>query len=198
MTIYLYVKQHSVTGLKYFGKTTQNDPYKYKGSGLYWSNHIKKHGNFIETVDLWGFDNQEMCTEFALTFSKNNDIVESEEWANLQEENGLDGGAKGRTFSAETRAKLSLAAKGNKANKGKTHSEETKTKMSLANKGKTSGFKGKTCSAETRAKMSLAKKGKTSGNKGKTHSAETRMKMGIAQKRRQKVNHALILTWYMA
>ena len=36
MSIYqptwLYVKQHPVTGLKYFGKTTQN-PYRYKGSG---------------------------------------------------------------------------------------------------------------------------------------------------------------------
>ena len=33
MTIYLYVKQHSITGLKYFGRTTQANPYKYKGYG---------------------------------------------------------------------------------------------------------------------------------------------------------------------
>lgn len=26
MTIYLYVKQHSITGLKYFGRTTQANP----------------------------------------------------------------------------------------------------------------------------------------------------------------------------
>ena len=32
---YLYIKQHSVTKLKYFGKTTKKDPVKYLGSGIY-------------------------------------------------------------------------------------------------------------------------------------------------------------------
>ena len=55
MTIYLYVKQHSITGLKYFGKTTKIDPFLYKGSGKYWQRHIKKYGkNFIETLEVWG------------------------------------------------------------------------------------------------------------------------------------------------
>jgi hypothetical protein len=36
----LYVKTHNITGLKYFGKTT-NDPFKYKGSGKYWLDHLK-------------------------------------------------------------------------------------------------------------------------------------------------------------
>ena len=40
---YLYVKTHNITGLKYFGKTT-NDPYTYYGSGKYWLLHLKKHG----------------------------------------------------------------------------------------------------------------------------------------------------------
>ena len=40
MIIYLYLKQHNITGLKYFGKTEQN-PYKYKGSGIYWLRHLK-------------------------------------------------------------------------------------------------------------------------------------------------------------
>ena len=48
---YLYIKQHSITGLKYFGKTTV-DPYKYKGSGMHWLRHINKHGReHVET--LW-------------------------------------------------------------------------------------------------------------------------------------------------
>jgi len=38
--VYLYVKIHNVTKLKYFGKTTKN-PYNYKGSGLYWKRHLK-------------------------------------------------------------------------------------------------------------------------------------------------------------
>ena len=34
---YLYIKQHSVTKLKYFGKTNSEDPIKYSGSGKYWT-----------------------------------------------------------------------------------------------------------------------------------------------------------------
>lgn len=37
---YLYVKHHSITGLKYFGKTTKLDPVTYKGSGLVWRRRI--------------------------------------------------------------------------------------------------------------------------------------------------------------
>jgi hypothetical protein len=174
MTIYLYVKQHSVTGLKYFGKTEKVDPYKYIGSGLYWYNHIKTYGNLIETLEVWGFDNQEMCTDFALTFSKNNNIVESKEWANLKFENGLDGNVKGNKMSAETRKKMSVSGK------GRTCSEETRAKLSLANKGKKRGA----MSAEERTKHSLA-------NKGKTHSAETRAKMSLAANLR---NHSKSIT----
>ena len=87
--IYLYVKQHSITGLKYFGKTISKDPFKYPGSGTRWSNHLNKHGReHIKTLEIWGFDNQELCTDFALKFSKDNNIVESDEWANLIPENG--------------------------------------------------------------------------------------------------------------
>ena len=94
MTIYLYIKQHSVTGLKYFGKTISKNPFKYLGSGKRWVPHIKKHGvDQVKTLEIWGFDNQEMCTEFALKFSKDNNIVESKEWANLMEENGHWGGS---------------------------------------------------------------------------------------------------------
>ena len=49
--IYLYIKTHNVTGLKYLGKTTQ-DPYKYKGSGKRWTNHINKHHFFTNQILL--------------------------------------------------------------------------------------------------------------------------------------------------
>ena len=50
---YLYIKQHSITKKMYFGKTTRPDPMKYKGSGVYWLRHIKKHGSrFVETIWL--------------------------------------------------------------------------------------------------------------------------------------------------
>ena len=31
--IYLYVKNHNKTGLKYFGKTSRENPYSYCGTG---------------------------------------------------------------------------------------------------------------------------------------------------------------------
>lgn len=95
MSIYLYIKRHKVTGLKYFGKTTKSNPHSYPGSGKYWNRHCNEHGKgdaFIETTHVWEFTNQDECTEFALNFSRDNNIVESKEWANLVEENGLDGG----------------------------------------------------------------------------------------------------------
>ena len=147
MSIYLYIKTHQTTGLKYFGKTVQDDPYDYKGSGTYWKSHLKKHGNNVDT-ELLGFFNEEEVESVALKFSRDNDIVNSKEWANLKEENGLDGGSvKGKTLSAETRAKISAAQK------GKPLSAETREKLSVAQKGKTH-------SAETRAKISAAHKKK--------------------------------------
>ena len=44
MTIYLYIKTHNKTGLKYLGKTTAKDPHKYHGSGADWRTHLKEHG----------------------------------------------------------------------------------------------------------------------------------------------------------
>lgn len=91
MKIYLYVKQHRVTGLKYFGMTSKKDPYIYVGSGKHWRRHIKVHGKDIETLTVWEFTNPEECERFALDFSEKNNIVESKEWANLRPENGRDG-----------------------------------------------------------------------------------------------------------
>lgn len=95
MITYLYVKQHKTTGLKYFGKTTNSDPYNYKGSGLYWSSHLAVHGQDVETLQVWEFTDLDKCEEFALEFSKTNDIVSSPLWANIKEENGRDGGFHG-------------------------------------------------------------------------------------------------------
>lgn len=92
--IYLYVKRHTVTGLKYFGKTVRKNPIKYKGSGTRWLSHIKKHGNqHVVTDEVWSFEDQDECTRFALQFSMEHNIIESNEWANLVLEDGLTGGA---------------------------------------------------------------------------------------------------------
>lgn len=90
---FLYIKQHSITGLLYFGKTTSN-PEEYLGSGKYWLNHINKHGK-EHVNNLWYclfYDEQE-CKEFALSFSHQQNIIESKGWANLINENGTTGGS---------------------------------------------------------------------------------------------------------
>ena len=90
---YLYIKQHTETKLKYFGKTTLDDPIKYLGSGKYWLNHIEKHGK-DKVITTWYqlFINQDELIDFAIKFSKDNKITESSDWANLCDENGLSGG----------------------------------------------------------------------------------------------------------
>lgn len=88
---YLYIKTHNKTGLKYFGKTTSKDPYKYQGSGTRWKNHIKKHGYDVTTEIVGYFIDEEECKQKAIEFGKENDIVESSVWANLKEEK-LEGG----------------------------------------------------------------------------------------------------------
>jgi hypothetical protein len=87
---YLYIKTHNKTGLKYFGKTTKNNPYKYTGSGFKWINHLKKHGNDVTTEIVGYYTNQHDCVNAAIEFSKNENIVNSDKWANLIVETGID------------------------------------------------------------------------------------------------------------
>lgn len=86
--MYLYIKIHNVTGLKYLGKTESRDPHKYKGSGKYWNSHLKKHGNDCSTQILLATDDKDEFKETALFFSRLWNIVESRDWANLMFETG--------------------------------------------------------------------------------------------------------------
>ena len=144
---YLYIKQHTVTGKLYFGKTTKKDPLKYNGSGRHWFPHIKKHG--IEQVEtLWYclFTDQEELTKFALMCSEKWDIVKSDEWLNQTFENGLGGSTKGcnlgKVHTARSRANMSAGGK------GKIFSEHL-SNLSIAMRNP---------SVETRLKMSVASK----------------------------------------
>jgi hypothetical protein len=90
----LYIKQHSLTGMRYFGKTIREDIYDYLGSGVKWWNHLNVYGKeYVETIWVsdW-FENPIELQQFALAFSEIFDIVDSNEWANLKEEDGLKGG----------------------------------------------------------------------------------------------------------
>lgn len=195
MSIYLYVKQHSVTGLKYFGKTKRKDPYTYLGSGIYWTKHFRKHGKeYVQTIKIWSFEDLQEATDFAIKFSLDNNIVESKEWANLIIEDAKDaGGVLGLRHTKESKKKMSNKLSGVKR---KPLSEETKLKISKIKKGKVVGPH----SEETKLKMSETRKGKPLGNQskehklkisksnlGKTFSEETKTKMKKSQSfRRQR------------
>ena len=82
-----------LAGQFYFCKSIRKDIECYSGSGVVWKKRIKKYGkNNIKTlwVSDWYYDPYEI-QEIALHFSRENQIVESDKWANIKPENGLDG-----------------------------------------------------------------------------------------------------------
>jgi group I intron endonuclease len=113
--------------------------------------------------------------------------------------NRTDGGdgASGRIVSEETKAKMSIALKGeNNPMYGKHHSKESKEKVSIALKGENNHMYGKQHTNETKAKISAAKKGiyyptprseeskakQSAAMKGHICSVETRKKISITNK----------------
>ncbi len=173
----LMIKTHNITGLKYFCKSTKigKELESYKGSGKHWLRHIKKHGYDVTTEIFAQYDNDNLLLiEEALKFSKENDIVKSKEWANLKEENGLDGAPKGCNHSEEAkqkmrgkRGKLNLTEeqrklKGEvtkKIHTGMKRSKETCEKISKANSHPRPWMIGKTHSEERKKKNSESQKG---------------------------------------
>jgi hypothetical protein len=131
MIIYLYIKQHSITKLKYFGKTTQPNPFKYRGSGTKWLNHINKHGkDHVVTLEVWGFDDPTICTDFALSFSTEHRIVESVEWANQIPEDGKNGMPRNSEHRSSYYQKVVASRRTSSQRKGYTwHSPETRQKI---------------------------------------------------------------------
>ncbi len=109
MTIYyLMIKTHAVTGLKYLCQTKRKDPHQYLGSGTHWTNHLNKHGKEITTEIVRECQNKDELIEWGVHFSKLWNVVESDDWANLMEENGGGGKTtpmpwnKGKKSSKET------------------------------------------------------------------------------------------------
>ena len=104
--IYLYKKTHNKTGLQYLGKTVSKNPYKYPGSGVYWSNHLSVHGNDVTTEILKECETEEELIQWGLYYSRLWNVVENKEWANLTEEAGPGG-----SWSDDSKQKLSVSTK---------------------------------------------------------------------------------------
>jgi hypothetical protein len=90
MTIYLYVKTHNKTGLKYLGKTSKN-PHTYLGSGIDWKAHLKEHGFDHSTKIIKECQDNQELNYWGRHYSDLWNVAESNEWANRIPETG--GGA---------------------------------------------------------------------------------------------------------
>ena len=187
MTIYLYVKTHNKTGLKYLGQTMAVDPHKYQGSGKYWQLHLKKHGKDFTTEILKECQTKEELIEWGLYYSNLWNVADSDSWANLKEERG-DGGRQ----NAEVRKKIGEAGKGRIPwNKGKTIWSDADRKR-IGEQNRARGPQ----SADTIAKRVAKNTGKIRSEeskqrtsetlKGRTFSEETKQKMSKSAKNRKR------------
>ena len=91
MTIYLMVKTHSKTGLKYLCKTKNSNYQEYTGSGIDWLSHLKVHGRTFTTEVIKECANDTELTAYGKYYSKLWNVVESPEWANRIPETGGGG-----------------------------------------------------------------------------------------------------------
>jgi hypothetical protein len=177
----LLVVTHNVTGLKYFCKTTRIDRLAwYKGSGIAWRKHLAENG-FDVNVEAFGFYvDEDRCLAAAKKFSQENNIVESNEWANMVEELGKNGASLkgernpfyGKKHSKESLQKIRLFKAGVSVNAGVPKSKAHREKLSAALKGKPNPLAaekltGKKLSAETKRKISEAGRGRTFSNESK-------------------------------
>ena len=204
---WLYIKQHNKTGLKYFGKTTLDDPITYLGSGKYWRAHLRKHGKDVTTLWCGLFFNKEVIVEEATSFSRAHNIVKAKNkngkkiWANEKPENGLDGNLKGcaawnkdRPHTNETKEKIRVKATGRK------QSDLAKEKKSIASLAAVArgrkphsleSFKksGDTQRGKKRPDISLALKGRTPPEERVKKMRETILAMGGTNKTPVTINN---------
>lgn len=177
---YLYIKQHTITGKLYFGKSSRSltEMLKYKGSGTQWKYHIKSHGkSFVITLWYEYYDNVFDLVADALSLSNQMDIINSKLFLNLMYENGLDGSS---VISDTTRLKLSQCRTG-KLNPfyGKKHSADSLALISNASKGRI-------VSEERKIQTSISMSGQNNHNYGKPVSQDRRDKQSAKMKGRKR------------
>jgi hypothetical protein len=128
MVVYsLYVKEHSITGLKYLGYT-KTDPFTYPGSGTYWRRHLTTHGKIHTTIILLQTSKKDEIKIWGRYYSNLWDVVSAKDtmgnklWANLRIEEGDGGG--GYIFSEEDKKKI-----GDKSRIAWTNTESRKKRI---------------------------------------------------------------------
>lgn len=180
----LYIKRCPHCGLKYFGKTVVEDIEKYTGSGIRWTRHLKKHG--VTSIHLWNSDwyHDQSISRFALKFSRINKIVESQNWANLAEENGLNGGNLLLYKTDDEIKQIVNKRKKTNINKyGVSHANQTQERREYYQQI----FSGRVISDSSKEKMSVAKKGKGLGkdNNNYRNKWSDEQKQNLSKKRKE-------------
>lgn len=138
------------------------------------------------------FYDKEECTGFALAFSEQQDIVESELWANQITENGLDERT-GTKHSLKNRQRFSEQRleyyKHNDHPRGmldKQHSTKTKKHYSETRKGSNNGMFNKNHSDETKQHWSEIRKGKNCGENNPNYGNHVSEELKLASSARNK------------
>jgi hypothetical protein len=99
MIIYLCVKTHSITGLKYLCQTKKKNPGKYSGSGVDWLLHLKMYGYSHRTEIIKECNSREELSLWGRYYSSLWNIVNGQDdygnkiWANRIPETGGGSGA---------------------------------------------------------------------------------------------------------
>ena len=175
MSWYIYRITNLINGKTYIGQHKYNKlDDSYMGSGKLIKLAIKKHGveNFKKEILYSRIQYRKTADDMERFAIKKERAIGKAEY-NLTD-GGEGGSFKGRTFSEESRKKMSESHKGIPLseeqrknmrgrpawNKGMPCSEETKRKISEANKGNPGPWEGKQLSEETKKKISEAHKGK--------------------------------------
>lgn len=100
MVLFLLLKTHRQTGLKYLCKHEDDDfsgCVRYPGSGIRWRKHLKKYGFDVHTECIFATEDKERLKRVAIRYSELLDVENSDEYANLCREEGQGG----RTGSSE-------------------------------------------------------------------------------------------------
>lgn len=134
---YIYVKQ-SPLGLLYLGKTEQN-PFKYKGSGKQWRRHLLENNiksEQVTTFILHETNDKTQLESICRIYSDLFNVAKSSKWANMKKEIG-DGGTDKGHLKGIKKPKHSERMKGSGNPRfNKPFSKETIEKMREAQKGK--------------------------------------------------------------
>jgi hypothetical protein len=143
------------------------------------------------------YTDYQRCRNAALKFSQENDIVNSDAWANLVLENGTDGALNGsdnpfygKSHTPEMTEHLRQQKIGKSVNKGAYRSPENRAKISASLKGRknpavSKALTGRKLPQETIEKIKESRK-------GYTHSMETKEKLrqkAIVQWAKQKAEN---------